>query len=156
MRQPTVATRRHATVRFVPLLVALVLSACGDAASSSAGEEGSGDPQGEWVLTGGTVNGQDVPIPEEPITLTIDGSTIGGRVCNTFGGRVTSFGGMAEIVDMGQTLAACVDEDVMTAETLVVTGIGAANTITVEDGDLVIRGPDVELRYVRAGARAPG
>lgn len=151
-----VAARRQATARVVSLLVALMLSACGDAAPTSTGEDGGGDPQGDWVLTGGTVNGQEVPIPDEPITLTIDGSTIGGRVCNTFGGRVTSFGGMVEIVDMGQTMAACVDEDVMTAETLVVTGIGSARTITVEEGDLVIRGPDVELRYVRAGARAPG
>ncbi len=147
------ALRRHARVRIAVIVVALGLAACGDAAPSTGG----GDPEGEWELTRGTVNGQDVPIVEEQaFTLTIDGSSIGGTVCNSFGGRVMVSGGTLQIVDLGQTAMACVDEDIMTAEMLVMTGLGAADSILVEDGELVIRGPGVELRYVRAGTRPAG
>jgi heat shock protein HslJ len=140
-------------VRIAVIVVALGLAACGDAAPSTAG----GDPEGEWELTRGTVNGQDVPIVEEqPFMLTIDGSSIGGTVCNSFGGRVMVSGGALQIVDLGQTAMACVDEEIMTAETLVMTGLGSADSITVEDGELVIRGPGVELRYVRSGTRPAG
>jgi heat shock protein HslJ len=135
------------------LLIASLLVACGDAAPSAS----VGNPEGDWVLAAGTENGQDVPIPDEPpITLTIDGSSIGGTVCNSFGGRVTLSGGRLRIADLAGTAMACVDEEVMTAETLVMTALSLTESITVEDGELIMRGPGVELRYVEAGATPSG
>jgi heat shock protein HslJ len=140
-------------MRVLPaFLIVVLLAACGEAAPSDGG-----DPEGDWVLTRGSVSGQDVPIPDgQPIRLTIDGSAIDGTVCNSFGGRVTSEGGRIRIVDLAQTAMACVDEEIMTAEGLVMAGLAAAEAITVDDEELLIEGPGVELRYVRAGAAGSG
>lgn len=148
------AARRHAGVRILTgVVVVVLLAACADAAASPAAV----DPEGEWELVRGTVSGQEVPIPDgQPITLTIDGSSIRGRVCNTFGGRLTLSGGELQVGTLESTAMACLHEDLMTAEMLVMTGLSSARSIAVEDGELVIRGPGAELRYVRAGAQPRG
>ncbi|MGZ8511810.1 MAG: hypothetical protein ACXWWL_00005, partial [Candidatus Limnocylindria bacterium] len=56
-------------------LLVLVLAACGGSGSTPQPDPGDGDPQGDWQLVAGTVNGQEVPILDDHrITLTLEGS----------------------------------------------------------------------------------
>ncbi|MCA1588698.1 MAG: hypothetical protein LC744_08660 [Chloroflexi bacterium] len=58
---------------------ALVLALAGCAQSNPSTVPGDGDPHGSWELVEGTVNGEPVPILDEHrITLTLEGSRIGG------------------------------------------------------------------------------
>ncbi len=130
-------------------LFATLLVACGQASPTATAAPSDGDPQGDWRLVRGTVNGQAVPILDEyRITLTIEGSRIGGTAaCNGYGGTLTVEGGRLHIEDLGQTAMACLDEEAMTAEAIYMSGLGAADTIGLDGAELVVSGPGVELRF---------
>lgn len=134
---------------FAPLLV-LVLAACGQSSTTPSREPGDGDPQGDWQLVEGTVNGQEVPILEDyRITLTLEGSRIGGTsACNSYGGSLRVDGGRLRIEDLAQTAMACVDEAAMTAEAIYMSGLAAAESIGLDGDELLVEGPGVEMRFV--------
>jgi heat shock protein HslJ len=132
-------------------VLALVLAACaGSAATPSTDAGGDGDPQGDWQLVEGTVNGQAVPILEDHrITLTIEGSRISGTAaCNGYGGTLRVEGGRLRIEDLAQTAMACVDEAAMTAEAIYMSGLAATESITLDGDELFVGGPGLELRFV--------
>jgi heat shock protein HslJ len=109
---------------------------------------GSFDPDGSWQLITGRANGSDVPILDDhPITLTIEGSEIGGTAaCNSFGGRLTVSDGRLQIEDLGMTAMAC-EEAAMAAEAAFTSALAAVTSIEGDGHQLVLRGPDVELRF---------
>ena len=129
--------------------VALVLVACGSAGTppSSPSEEPF-DPQGSWELTSGRADGVEIPIVDDhPITLTIRGSEIGGTsACNSYGGRLTVTNGRLEIRDLAMTAMGC-EEPVMAAEGAYTAALAAVESIGGEGGELVLTGPNVELRF---------
>ena len=136
--------------RAVPLLAALTLAACG---AQGATPFPSGDPfvaEGSWELTSGTAGGDELPIVDDhPITLTIEGSEIGGTsACNSYGGRVTVKGGQLEIGELGMTAMGC-EPPVMAVESAYMAALGAVTSLIGDDGKLVLHGPDVELRFER-------
>lgn len=132
------------------LILLWALAACGEASPSPAGVPDDGDPQGSWQLVEGTVNGEPVPIlAEHRITLTIEGSRIGGTAaCNSYGGQLSVEAGRMRIADLGQTLMACVEEAAMRTEMIYMSGLSAAETIGLDGDKLVIHGPGVELRFI--------
>lgn len=137
----------------VAILLALVVAGCGSPAASPPPPSPpveDPDPQGSWQLASGTVDGEPIAIVEDhPITVTIDGASIGGRACNEYGGRLAPTSGGVEIRDLGSTSMACVDERVMDAEAAYLQAFGRTATITVVDGALVLAGPGTELRFER-------
>ena len=134
----------------VPLLaVALMLVACGSAGAPPTSPSGEPfDPQGSWELSSGSVNGAEIPIVDDhPITLTIEGAEIGGTAaCNSYGGRLTITDGRLEIRDLGMTAMGC-EEPLMAAEAAYTAALTAVESIGGEGGELVMSGPDVELRF---------
>lgn len=140
--------RRH---HILAALLVLVLAACGQSSSSTPPREsGDGDPQGDWQLVEGTVDGAEVPIFEDHrITLSLEGSRIGGTsACNSYGGTLAVGGGRLRIEDLAQTAMACVDEAAMTAEAIYMSGLAVAESIGLDGDELLIEGPGVQLRYV--------
>jgi heat shock protein HslJ len=136
-------------VRLPPLAVALILAACGSAGGPTPSPSGNPfEPQGSWELTSGRVDGVEIPIVEEhPITLTIEGAEIGGTAaCNSYGGRLTVTDGRLEIRDLGMTAMAC-EEPMMAAESAYTAALAAVESIGGEHGELVLSGPNVELRF---------
>jgi heat shock protein HslJ len=131
-------------------LLVLVLAACGQSSSTPRPDPGDGDPQGDWQLVAGTVNGEAVPILDDHrITLTLEGSRVAGTAaCNGYGGTLRVEGGRLRIEDLAQTAMACVDEAAMTAEAIYMSGLGAAESIGLDGDELLIEGPGVELRFV--------
>ena len=134
----------------VPLLaVALMLVACGSAGAPLTSPSSEPfDPQGSWELSSGSVNGAEIPIVDDhPITLTIEGAEIGGTAaCNSYGGRLTVTDGRLEIRDLGMTAMGC-EEPAMAAEAAYTAALTAVESIGGEGGELVMSGPDVELRF---------
>jgi heat shock protein HslJ len=132
------------------LLAVLALAACGGSASTPQINPGDGDPQGDWELVAGTVDGEVVPVLEDHrITLTLEGSRIGGTAaCNGYGGTLRVQGGRLRLEDLAQTAMACVDAAAMNAEAIYMSGLAAVESITLDGQELVARGPGVELRYV--------
>ena len=131
------------------LAVALILAACGSAGTPPTSPSGDPfDPQGSWELTSGRVDGAEIPIVDDhPITLTIEGSEIGGTAaCNSYGGRLTMTDGRHEIRDVEMTLMGC-EEPVMAAEAAYTAALTAVESIGAEGGELVLSGPSVELRF---------
>ena len=131
-------------------LFVLVLAGCGGSESTPRTDPGDGDPQGDWQLIEGTVNGQAVPILEDHrITLSLEGSRVGGTAaCNSYGGTLRVDGGRLRIEDLAQTAMACVDEAAMTAEAIYMGGLAAVESIGLDGDELLVEGPGVELRFV--------
>lgn len=129
------------------LLVLCVVTACADRSGSTPTPEPI-DPQGSWQLVAGHVGDTDVPIVEDhPITLTIEGSTIGGTsACNSYGARLEVEGGRLRIGELSMTAMGC-EEPIMAAEVAYTGALGRVNEITMDGDVLVLRGPNVELRF---------
>lgn len=142
-------------LRRLPFLaLALVLVACGSVGASPISPSADPfDPEGSWELKSGHVDGAEIPIVDDhPITVTIDGSEIGGTAaCNSYGGRLTVTDGRLEIRDVGMTAMGC-EEPVMAAEAAYTAALNAVDSIGGDGGELVLSGPNVELRF---GALAP-
>lgn len=133
----------------VALLLVLLLAACGGQAVTPSPSPVPFDPIGAWQLTSGRANGQAMPIVDgHRITLEITGSRIGGTAaCNDYGGELNVRDGRLEIGELAMTAMACVDEGVMESESAYVRALEAVETMGMEGEELVLGGPDVELRF---------
>ncbi len=128
-------------VRVLIAVAVLGLAACGDDSGSSA------DPAGTWTLTSGS---GDVPVLDDhPTTLVVaeDGAGSGQATCNVYGGlhahRRHRRGTIAG------TMMACEGEQ-GTAEQAYFAALGDADAYEIDGDELVITGPDVELRFERS------
>lgn len=130
------------------LLLSVILSACGSpAVSPSSG--GTGDPEGSWQLTSGATDAGPIPIVDDhPITLSVEGSTIGGTAaCNGYGGKIEPTGGGIRITDLAWTAMACMPDEVMAAEVAYTQALGAVTAIRLDGDQLVLEGVGIELRF---------
>jgi heat shock protein HslJ len=126
----------------------LLLAAC-------AGRSDSGGPAapvllGEWELVAGTTDGAALPMPPDVrATLVIDDGELSGRsFCNSYSStyRLDDDGGL-HIDGLGGTEMAC-DPAIMAAESAYLAALGAATgRPSVGDGELVLTGEGVELRF---------
>ncbi len=137
--------RRGGMQRTLVALVALLAACSAAAPSPSAG----GDPQGAWVLVSGATNVGELPLVEDhPVTLTIDGSSIGGTAaCNGYGGRLEATSGGVQIQDLAWTAMACIPDEVMAAEAAYTRALPAVRAIRREGEQLVLEGAGLELRF---------
>jgi heat shock protein HslJ len=142
-------------VSLTALVLVVALAGCGSAGVSPPSASAQPfDAQGAWQLRVGTADGEAIPIVEgHPITLTIEGSEIGGTAaCNHYGGRLQVSGGRMSIQGLGMTAMACVDAGVMEAEAAYTAALGRVESISGEGGELLLGGEGVELRFERLPA----
>jgi heat shock protein HslJ len=136
------------TPPLLPVLVAL-LAACGSAWTSPPDPTDEPfDPQGPWQLVSGSANGAAIPLVDgHPITMTIEGSEIGGTAaCNHYGGRLSVTGGRLDFGDVAMTAMGC-EEPVMASESAFMAALALVEEIGGDGGQLVLRGEQVELRF---------
>ena len=139
MRRPTIFL----------LALAALLAACGtDQAEPSDPGASGGAVIGDWVLTGGSIDGDDAPVLEDHrITMTITGSSIGGTAaCNSYGGEIAMGADGLHLENLAQTEMAC-EEPAMAAEAAYLAALGRVREIVRDGEDLVARGDGVELRF---------
>ena len=107
--------------------------------------------EGDWQLASGTVDGAPVPgVAGSPITLTVQGITIGGRAaCNHYGGdlAVDADGGPHFNVT-SMTEMAC-EEPAMAAEAAFLAAMPRVASVAREGDRLSLTGQNVELVFDR-------
>jgi len=103
---------------------------------------------GDWVLTGGSIDGVDAPVLEDHrITMTITGSSIGGTAaCNSYGGEIAMGADGLHLENLAQTEMAC-EEPAMAAEAAYLAALGRVREIVRDGEELVAHGEGVELRF---------
>lgn len=134
-------------MRSFALLFVLGLAACA-APGATTTPSAAPDLGGSWQMTSGTTPAGDIPLVADwPITLTIEGSSISGTAaCNSYGGRLVLAGGRVRIEDLGMTAMGC-EPDVMASESAYTGALATVSQIARDGDDLVLAGPDVELRF---------
>ena len=133
------------TIRVAAVLAAaLALAAC-DLLPPPAG---GSDLDGEWRLVEGLHDGDAIPIRDDaPITMTIEGSELGGRAaCNIYGGEADIDGERITIGAMSMTEMGC-DGPVMEAEAAYLAALGEVERWVRGGESLTLSGQAVELTY---------
>ncbi len=145
-------TRRHPAGIATTLLVAviaIVATACASAgATPSQPPVAPVDANGDWRLTAGTVDGAAMPLDDRwPVTLTIDGSTVGGTAaCNGYGGQIVVEGGEVRIGMLSMTEKGC-EPEVMATEAAYGAALGRIRQATMDGEALLLAGDGVSLRF---------
>lgn len=145
------------TVLALLLLTATVAACAGTTPSPSAPgpsqpggtEPGGGiDATGDWLLTAGTVDGAALPLdPKWPVTLSVEGSRIGGTsACNSYGADIVVAAGELRLGDVSMTLMGC-EEPVMAIESAYVAALARVRQATRDGDALILAGDGVELRF---------
>lgn len=129
-------------------MLAAALAACGAQGAPADPAPSEGPVVGDWVLVGGSIDGVDTPILEDHrITLTIDGSQIGGvAACNQYGGEITVAGDGLLLEDLVHTDIGC-EEPAMSAEVAFIGALARVREIERDGDQLVASGDGVELRF---------
>jgi len=152
------------------MLIALVVSAC--AADNSASSDTSTtsttafagattttnadiaigavpDPDGEWVLESGTIDGETFPlVPDWRITMVLANGTIGGTAaCNGYGGTFTFDGATMTVGDLAATEIGC-EQPVMESEQAFFQAIQEPMTLELAGDRLTATRDGVDLRFV--------
>jgi len=124
------------------VLLGLVATACGEPAEP-------GSVEGAWQLESGTLDGEPIPMVDgHPITLTIEGDTVGGTAaCNSYGGSYTLSDGEVTFSALFQTEMACFPEETMASESAYLEALTRATSVTATDDHLTLSGEDVELEF---------
>jgi heat shock protein HslJ len=155
VRQPTMTSRTRILAAIA--LFAALAAGCNSgapnpptSASPQPPTAGVVDATGSWQMSSGTVDGVGFRIvPDAPITMTVEGSDVGGRsACNHYGAEFVVEDGEVRLRMSSMTMMAC-PEPAMSAEAAFV---GAIERVTgaTRDGDrLTLTGPGVELVFDR-------
>jgi heat shock protein HslJ len=144
----------HPPRRLVLPLVALLIAACGGTGDA----EGSLAPlNGDWILTSGSDADGDIDLGDGAVevTLTIDGRTWGGQVCNSYSAQdVEVDDGQVRVGDVPRTEMACLDQQLMEAEDRYLGAFAEVTGYQVTTDELRLTGEDVELVYAPVAAAA--
>jgi heat shock protein HslJ len=140
--------------RIAALAALFVFAACGGASVTTTPSEPPSvvDPNGEWQLIEGSVDGQTLTLPPDvPVTLVVEGSGVSGRSgCNQYFGEFTLVDGRVTLGGLGGTEMAC-EEPIMALEAAYLGGLAKVDSARMDGETLVLTGPAVELRFERAG-----
>lgn len=128
--------------------IGLLLTACGSGMPSPSEEAVRID--GSWVLVSGRAPGGELAlIADWPITLRFEGTTLGGTsACNGYGGRLTVRGDRTTINEIEGTAMSC-GERIDALEAAYLGALRGMDRIGIDGDEVVIRGPEIELRFAR-------
>lgn len=106
---------------------------------------------GEWTLTAASDTAGAIDVSATAVVLTIDDTTITGRVCNSFGGDYSLVGSTLKIGSLAQTEMYCTSPDgIMDLESRFVTALGNVNTARYEGTNLILTGVNIRLVFAQS------
>jgi putative lipoprotein len=110
-------------------------------------------PGSAWQVI--TFAGQ-TPLADHPITMEFDteGNIAGDASCNRFGGTCTIDGSTIKIGPLRSTRRAC-EPDIMQQEQKFLALLGTMAAWSIKDNELVLTGPEGEVRAARQAAASP-
>ncbi len=133
--------------------IVVLVAACGGASVPSVPSVPpvALEPGGEWLLTAGTVDGQQLTlVADAPVTFVVEGSNVSGRsACNQYFGQFALVDGHVSLSGLGGTEMAC-EEPIMTLEGAYLAGLAKIDAARMDGDALVLTGPGTELRFERA------
>ena len=133
--------------------IVVLVAACGGASVPSVPSvpPAALEPGGEWLLTAGTVDGQQLTlVADAPVTFVVEGSNVSGRsACNQYFGQFALVDGHVSLSGLGGTEMAC-EEPIMTLEGAYLAGLAKVDAARMDGDALVLTGPGTELRFERA------
>lgn len=140
------------------ILIVLVAAACGDDADTETTDDLGNDPgtrpsvAGDWVLGSLTVDGTEMPLPEDDLEITIELGEIRGNLgCNSFFGEIDAADdGTLTLGAIGRTEMACLEDGRMDFETAYGQALGSVTTWAVDPTGMTFSGDTVEIRYEQA------
>lgn len=141
----------HRRLVITALVATFLAAACGATGATPAPSAGGPvDLTGSWQLASGTVDGAPFPVvADSPITLTVQGTTIGGRAaCNQYGGELTVVDGAPRFMMSHMTEMAC-QEPAMAAEAAFSAALPRVTAASRDGERLTLSGPGVELAFDR-------
>jgi heat shock protein HslJ len=129
----------------------LLLSACGWLLTDE--RVTTAQASGTWELVSLSVEGLDVPIPNDTgPTLVIEPGSFGGHAgCNSFGAEVSETASRLSVGGAFQTLIGCSDE-INQFEVSYLRALERVTEMHRRGTELTLMGPGVELRYKRSAA----
>lgn len=136
-------------MRVAAAAVLALTAACSPVSPTPAPSADAIQITGSWLLVSG--HGPDGPVPlvpDWPITLRVEGSALGGTsACNAYVGQLEPVDGRPAIREISGTQMGCGDH-IMESEAEYLASLRRMNQMGIEGNELVVRGPDVELRFV--------
>ncbi len=129
----------------------MVLAGCASPGNFSTVPTAKKDVVGSWEFVEGRTGGSPIPRPDGGrATLVIEQDTLSGTAfCNSYGSRYRLPRGGLSLTGLGGTDMLC-EPELMEAETVYLKALVAADErVGVENGQLVISGDGVQLRFRR-------
>lgn len=126
-------------------IIALALSACG----ADLQRVSEIDLNRGWEFVSGRNEGGNIePIATHPVTITFEDDRVGGTAaCNGYGGTFNLDGAAISVTNLTQTEMACEPRETMDLESAYLAALADATIFGISEGQLVLSGPDVELRF---------
>ena len=118
------------------------------AATACLGSDFADSVEGSWVMTSGTVDGEEIPLLDShPITIAFEGDEVGGTAaCNGYGGTFELDGSEITIGALAMTEMACFPKEIMQAEAMFGTALTRVETVSIDD-QMTLSGDGVELVF---------
>ena len=130
-----------------------VFALAGCAGSPGATEDSL---EGNWVLTSGSDAAGAIEVGDATVTLGFNETTGGTAACNGYTAQIIGGPGTVSVRQITQTEMACVPASRMEIEQRYLAALGEVNRAEYEGSELVLTGPDVELRFGEGVAAVSG
>jgi heat shock protein HslJ len=129
---------------------AIVLG-CSSTSAPTPSASGPIDLAGDWQMASGSVDGAPFPVPPgAQITLTVQGTTIGGRAaCNHYGGDLAVDADGAPHFDITSMTEMACEEPIMAAESAFLAAMPRVRSVARDGDRLSLTGQGVELLFDR-------
>lgn len=106
---------------------------------------------GQWTLIEASDGAGDIDVSPTAAVMTVDDKSLGGSVCNHFGGDYSIDSSTITIRSLMTTKMWCeTPAGIMDFESRFVTALGAVNTVRFEGTNLVLTGVDIRLVFAQS------
>ena len=106
---------------------------------------------GQWTLIEASDAAGDIDVSPTAVVMTVDDKTLGGTVCNHFGGSYSIDGSSITVAGLMKTEMWCGSpEGIMDFESRFTAALGAVNTVRFEGTNLVLTGVDIRLVFAQS------
>lgn len=106
---------------------------------------------GQWTLVEASDAAGAIDLSLTAVVMTVDATSLGGSVCNSFGGDYSLKGNTLTVGPLMMTEMWCeTPSGIMDLESRFATALAATNTVRFEGTNLVLTGVDIRLEFAQS------